>query len=170
MAWLQIQLLLNIISSVDLLLHHTDAVAVLFLLVEGSAMLALSSHPTHQLPRSVCSCACMSVCVCFRKWCSASLCKFIHDRAETKISSLKQVRQPFGRHAPCLPCVRHICSGACPCSYYHFLCKRIEEHAAAYWEETNLHAGIFELEPTGIWFHMNECSLRCFGFFFFFLQ
>lgn len=116
---------LNTISSVVLsLLHHTDAVAVLFLLVEGSAMLALSSHPTHLLPRSVCVCVfmclCECVCVCFRKWCSASLCKFIRDRAETKISSLKQVRQPFGRHVPCLPCVRCICSGACPCSYYHF--------------------------------------------------
>lgn len=121
---------LNTISSVVLsLLHHTDAVAVLFLLVEGSAMLAISSHPTHLLPRSVYVFMCLHecVCVCFRKWCSTSLCKFIREGAETKISSLKQVRQPFGRHVPCLPCVRCICSGACPCSYYHFLCRRIEQ-------------------------------------------
>lgn len=56
---------LNTISSVVLsLLHHTDAVAVLFLLVEGSAMLALSSHPTHLLPRSVCVCVFMCLCEC----------------------------------------------------------------------------------------------------------
>lgn len=56
------------------------------------------------LPRSVCAC----VYVCFRKWCRASLCKFIHDTAETKISLLKSARQPFGGLMPCLPCVLYM--------------------------------------------------------------
>lgn len=56
------------------------------------------------LPRSVCAC----VYVCFRKWCRASLCKFIHDTAETKISLLKSARQPFGGLMPCLSCVLYM--------------------------------------------------------------
>lgn len=56
------------------------------------------------LPRSVCAC----VYVCFRKWCRASLCKFIHDTAETKISLLKSAHQPFGGLMPCLPCVLYM--------------------------------------------------------------
>lgn len=49
----------------------------------------------------VCVCAPVRLCVCLRKWCSTGLCKFPSNRAETKISSAKHPRQPFGRHAPC---------------------------------------------------------------------
>lgn len=146
-------------------MHHTDTVAVLFLLVEGRVMLEVSSQSTASFPGvCMCSCACMNTHVCFRKLCSTSLCKFICDRAETIICSLKQVRQPFGRHTPCLPCVHCICGGACPYSYYQFLCRMIEECAAAYWEETNLYSAITKLEPMQNWFHINDSSLRCFSF------
>ncbi len=107
--------------------------------------------------------------VCFRKWCSTSLCKFILDIAETKISSLKRVRQPFSCHAPCLPCVHCMCRLV---EHVHVLINiftgRIEECASSYWEETHLHAvtSIDGLKPTGGWFHINECTLDVLVFYF----
>lgn len=67
----------------------------------------------------------MPQCVCVRVFVlgndAAPVCVNLStSRAETKISSVKQVRQPFGGQAQCLPSVRGRASRACPCSYYHF--------------------------------------------------
>lgn len=101
---------------------------------------------------------CVRVCVCSCVFVlgndAAPVCVNLSmSRAETKISSLKQVRQPFGRHAPCLPCVRGIGSGACLCSYYHFFfLLEVWDCSAVYWKETNLLAGMFEPETIRTWF------------------
>lgn len=102
-------------------------------------MLAISRPPYTPLPTNtllpgVCACVfapalafmpqCVCACVCVRVFVlgndAAPVCVNLStSRAETKISSVKQVRQPFGGHAQCLPSVRGRASRACLCSYYH---------------------------------------------------
>lgn len=54
----------NVICGFLSHLHHAGAVAVLFLLAEESAMLAVSSKPTTHPPQEcVCSCVCVFVCL-----------------------------------------------------------------------------------------------------------
>ena len=127
-------------------------------------ILEVSSQSTASLPGiCMCSCAWMNTHVCFRKLYSSSLSKFICDRAETIICSLKRVWQPFGCHTPCLSCVHCIFGEACPYLYYEFLC-RIIEYATEYRKETNLHSAITKLEPMQKCFHLNDSSLRYFSF------
>lgn len=75
---------------------------------------------------------------------AAPVCVNLSMTAETKISSLKRLRQPFGWCDVRRVCIMYVAEHVCGLIMM-FLCRRIEECAAAYWEEINLHAGIFVL-------------------------
>lgn len=81
--------------------------------VDGGGCSVGTLHPSR--PPSSQECVCLHICVCFRKWCSTSLCKFIHNTAETKISSLQQANNHLmptchGCYVCIVYVVEHICA------------------------------------------------------------